>query len=64
MMAKITIALGLLVSALALPQVLDSVGSPTNPQILQQNYNRIETEPFQNPPGCDPVNAPSSCRSS
>lgn len=64
MMARITVALGLLVSALALPQVLNSVTNPTKPELLQQNYNPIEIERFQNPPNCDPVNNPSSCRSS
>lgn len=62
MAAKITLAVGLLFSALALPQVVASLVD-SKPQLVQQQFNRIEPDIYQ-VPDCDPVNDPSSCRSS
>ena len=68
MSVKIKLALGLLVSVLALPQVLsESVGtgvSANNSEAGQQQLNSLDSDLFQTQPTCDPVNDPSSCRSS
>lgn len=70
MTVKLSLALGLAISVLALPQALpflQKVGALTVQQHQQSITVEVKAEPedlYQNDPGCDPVNDPSSCRSS
>jgi hypothetical protein len=69
MTVKLSLALGVAVSVLALPQAitfLQRVGSFDIQQHQQSITVEIKAEPdnYQTMPGCDPVNDPSSCRSS
>jgi hypothetical protein len=69
MTMKLPLILGLAASALALPQAF-TFWQESAHQGIQQHHQSItvefEVEPdvFQVQPSCDPVNDPSSCRSS
>lgn len=61
MMAKVSLAIGLIVPALLLPQVLTVLKGSGDP--LHQPTYRTEPVLYQSG-GCDPVNDPSSCKPS
>jgi hypothetical protein len=67
--AKVTVALGVLISGLALPHLMTVIGGAnavglSTPIVNEQRIHGLEIDLYQTQPTCDPVNDPSSCRSS